>query len=236
MSQNWLDMHKIDDKLRNVTERIHQAAMGCGRDPETVQLIAVSKMQSAEAIRNAFTAGQRRFGENYVQEAVDKQAALTDLAIEWHFIGPIQSNKTRLIAAHFAWVHSVDRLKIAQRLSEQRGSERSPLQICLQINVDEEDTKAGVTFEALTDLAMAVRELPNVQLRGLMAIPEPSDDPIVQAAAFRRVADAFHQLNEQGFALDTLSMGMSADMGVAIAEGATFVRIGTDVFGARAPR
>lgn len=233
MSQNWLDMHKIDDKLRNVTERIHQAATGCGRDPETVQLIAVSKMQPAEAVRAAFSAGQGRFGENYVQEAVEKQAQLTDLPIEWHFIGPIQSNKTRVIAEHFSWVHSVDRLKVAQRLSEQRGADREPLNVCLQVNVDNEPTKSGVSFDELRELADAVRLLPYIRLRGLMAIPEPSDDPAVQARAFRRVAEALTALNNEGFALDTLSMGMSADMTVAITEGATFVRVGTDIFGAR---
>lgn len=234
------DMHKIDDKLAKVTARIHQAAIAAGRDPQTVQLIAVSKTQPAAAVAEAYVWGQRAFGENYLQEALDKQAALQTLpnvephSIEWHFIGPIQSNKTRPIAAHFSWVHSVDRLKIAQRLSEQRPHELPPLSICVQVNIDDETTKSGVALVDLPELAAAIRPLPRLQLRGLMAIPAATNNPAQQRAAFAKLRNALNALNEQGFALDCLSMGMSGDMEAAIAEGATFVRVGTDIFGARA--
>ena len=201
-----------------------------GREPATVGLLAVSKTQPAAAIRDAFAAGLRDFGENYLQEALEKQAALTDLPLIWHFIGPIQSNKTRPIAEHFDWVHSVDRLKIAQRLSDQRPAHLPALNICLQVNVSGEDSKSGCSPEELTALARAVVALPNLRLRGLMAIPEPTDDVAAQHAAFARLRQLRDEL---ALNLDTLSMGMSHDLEAAIAEGATWVRIGTALFGAR---
>ena len=233
-------MHKIDDQLAKVTARIHQAATAAGRNPQTVQLIAVSKTQPAQALAKAYACGQRAFGENYVQEALDKQIALQTMpevewqALEWHFIGPIQSNKTRPIAEHFAWVHSVDRLKIAQRLSDQRPPELPPLNICVQVNIDDETTKSGVSVAELPALVAAINSLPRLQLRGLMAIPAATNNPAQQRAAFAKLRSACDDLNAQGYNLDCLSMGMSGDMEAAIAEGATFVRVGTDIFGARA--
>jgi len=227
-------MHKIDDQLAKVTARIHQAATAAGRNPQTVQLIAVSKTQSAQALADAYAWGQRAFGENYLQEALEKQIQLVDLTdIEWHFIGPIQSNKTRPIAEHFSWIHSVDRLKIAQRLSEQRPAELSPLNICVQVNIDDETTKSGVSLAELPVLVAAISQLPRLRLRGLMAIPAATNNPAQQRAAFAKLRGALESLNAQGFGLDCLSMGMSGDMEAAIAEGATFVRVGTDIFGAR---
>ncbi|MDF3014419.1 MAG: YggS family pyridoxal phosphate enzyme [Cellvibrio sp.] len=234
------DMHKIDDKLAKVTARIHQAALAAGRNPQTVQLIAVSKTQPAAAIAEAYAWGQRAFGENYLQEALDKQSVLQAIpglewrSLEWHFIGPIQSNKTRPIAAHFGWVHSVDRLKIAQRLSEHRPDELPPLNICVQVNIDDETTKSGISLADLPTLVAAIQPLPRLQLRGLMAIPAATNNPAQQRAAFAKLRNAFEALNAQGYGLDCLSMGMSGDMEAAIAEGATFVRVGTDIFGARA--
>lgn len=198
-----------------------------------MRLLAVSKTFPAEAIRAAHAAGQQAFGESYVQEAVAKIEALADLPIEWHFIGPIQSNKTRPIAEHFAWVHSVDRAKIADRLSAARPPQLPDLQICLQVNVSKEHTKSGVAPEQLAALARHVRDLPRLKLRGLMAIPEPTADPARQHEAFRRLRRLLEQLNAEGFALDTLSMGMSDDLEAAIAEGATIVRVGSAIFGAR---
>jgi pyridoxal phosphate enzyme (YggS family) len=228
------DMHKIDDKLRKVTARIHQAAAAAGRNPQTVQLIAVSKTQSAEMVAEAYIAGQRAFGENYLQEALDKQVALAHLdELQWHFIGPIQSNKTRPIAEHFSWVHSIDRLKIAQRLHEQRPPDLPPLNICVQVNIDDESTKSGVTLAELPDLVAAIVPLTRLKLRGLMAIPAATHDPAQQRAAFAKLRSALEALNSQGFELDCLSMGMSGDLEAAIAEGATFVRVGTDIFGVR---
>jgi PLP dependent protein len=227
-------MHKIDDKLAKVTARIHQAAIAAGRNPQTVQLIAVSKTQPAAAIAEAYACGQRAFGENYLQEALDKQAALTELAaIEWHFIGPIQSNKTRPIAEHFAWVHSVDRLKIAQRLHDQRPANLAPLNICVQVNIDDESTKSGVSLAKLPELIVAIQPLTRLQLRGLMTIPAATNDPAQQRVAFAKLHVALQSLNAQGYGVDCLSMGMSGDLEAAIAEGATFVRVGTDIFGAR---
>lgn len=228
-------MHTIDDQLTKVTERIQQAALAAGRNPETVRLIAVSKSQSAAAIAQAYACGQRRFGENYLQEAMEKQAALAHLhEIEWHFIGPIQSNKTRTIAENFAWVHSIDREKIAHRLNEQRAVNLPPLQVCLQVNIDDETTKSGVSLLELPALAQLVSQLPRLTLRGLMAIPSASNDAEQQRAAFTKLASALVNLQLQGLkGLDTLSMGMSGDMETAIAEGATFVRVGRDIFGAR---
>lgn len=228
-------MHKIDDKLAKVTARIHQAAAAARRNPQTVQLIAVSKTQPAQALAAAYAWGQRAFGENYLQEALDKQLQLAHLAhIEWHFIGPIQSNKTRPIAEHFDWVHSVDRLKIAQRLHEQRPDSLPPLNICVQVNIDDEATKSGVSLEALPALVQAITPLDRLKLRGLMAIPAATNNVDQQRTAFAKLRVALATLNQQGYELDCLSMGMSGDMEAAIAEGATFVRVGTDIFGARA--
>lgn len=202
-----------------------------------MRLLAVSKTRTADDLRAAVAAGQTAFGENYLQEALDKIDALADISgIDWHFIGPIQSNKTRQIAAAFSWVHSVDRLKVAQRLSEQRATELPPLNICLQVNINEEDSKTGCTLEELPDLVLAIGELPNLSLRGLMAIPDPDQPEAELRLSFRRLTRALHDLKAQypgAGPLDTLSMGMSGDLEVAIAEGATWVRVGTDVFGAR---
>jgi pyridoxal phosphate enzyme (YggS family) len=223
-------MQKIDDKLKKVTERIHLAALAAGRNPQSVHLVAVSKTQPPEALRQAYAAGQRRFGENYLQEALQKQTALVDLQdIEWHFIGPIQSNKTRAIAESFAWVHGVDRVKIAERLNDQRPAHLPPLNICIQVNVDDESTKSGICFGELPDLVAAIRDLPQLNLRGLMAIPSVNNSPAQQAIAFRKLAEAKAQYDF----MDCLSIGMSADLEIAIAEGATHVRVGTDIFGLR---
>lgn len=223
-------MSTIADHLFTLAERIRSAAEAAGREPSSVQLLAVSKTKPAAAVREAYAAGVRHVGENYLQEALGKQADLTDLPLTWHFIGPIQSNKTRAIAEHFDWVHSVDRLKIAQRLSEQRPHGLAPLNLCVQVNVSGEASKSGCTPEELPALAKAIAELPNVTLRGLMAIPEPTDARAAQDAAFAQVRDLQASLN---LGLDTLSMGMSHDLESAIAQGATWVRIGTALFGAR---
>lgn len=223
-------MSTIAENIAKVGARIREAAQASQRNPAEIGLLAVSKTKPAEAIREAHTAGLNDFGENYLQEALDKQTQLADLPLIWHFIGPIQSNKTRPIAEHFDWVHSVDRLKIAQRLSDQRPANLPPLNICLQVNVSGEDSKSGCSANDLPELAKAIIALPNLRLRGLMAIPEPTDDTAAQHAAFARL----HQLqNELALDLDTLSMGMSHDLEAAIAEGATWVRIGTALFGAR---
>ncbi len=224
-------MSTIANNIAKVAARIREAAQAAGRDPDTVGLLAVSKTQPAEAIREANGAGLSNFGENYLQEALEKQARLADLALTWHFIGPIQSNKTRAIAEHFDWVHSVDRLKIAQRLSEQRPTELPPLNVCLQVNVSGEASKSGCAPQDVAELARTIATLPNLRLRGLMAIPEPTDDRAEQHAAFARLRQLQQAL---ALELDTLSMGMSQDLEAAIAEGATWVRIGTALFGARA--
>ena len=223
-------MSTIADNIGLVSQRIRAAAEAVQRDPDSVHLLAVSKTKPAQAVREAYAAGLRDFGENYLQEALSKQVELTDLPLSWHFIGPIQSNKTRAIAEHFAWVHSVDRLKIAQRLSEQRPAELPPLNICIQVNVSGEASKSGCTPADLPALANAISALPRLTLRGLMAIPEPTDDRAAQDAAFATVRDLQASLN---LPLDTLSMGMSHDLESAIAQGATWVRIGTALFGAR---
>jgi pyridoxal phosphate enzyme (YggS family) len=223
-------MSTIADNIAQVSSRIHAAAVAAKRDADSVQLLAVSKTKPAEALREAYAAGLRDFGENYLQEALSKQLELADLPLIWHFIGPIQSNKTRAIAEHFAWVHSVDRLKIAQRLSEQRPADLPPLNICIQVNVSGEASKSGCTPADLPALANAISELPRIKLRGLMAIPEPTEDRAAQDAAFAAVQSLQASLN---LPLDTLSMGMSHDLESAIAQGATWVRIGTALFGAR---
>ncbi|KAB0566767.1 YggS family pyridoxal phosphate-dependent enzyme [Pseudomonas palleroniana] len=223
-------MSTIADNIGLVSERIRAAAHAVQRDEHSVHLLAVSKTKPAQAVREAFAAGMRDFGENYLQEALGKQAELTDLPLSWHFIGPIQSNKTRSIAENFAWVHSVDRLKIAQRLSEQRPADLPPLNICIQVNVSGEASKSGCTPADLPALANAISALPRLKLRGLMAIPEPTEDRAAQDAAFATVRDLQASLN---LPLDTLSMGMSHDLESAIAQGATWVRIGTALFGAR---
>ena len=223
-------MSTIADNIGLVSQRIRAAAEAVQRDPDSVHLLAVSKTKPAQAVREAYAAGLRDFGENYLQEALSKQVELTDLPLSWHFIGPIQSNKTRAIAEHFAWVHSVDRLKIAQRLSEQRPAELPPLNICIQVNVSGEASKSGCTPADLPALANAISALPRLTLRGLMAIPEPTDDRAAQDAAFATVRDLQASPN---LPLDTLSMGMSHDLESAIAQGATWVRIGTALFGAR---
>jgi pyridoxal phosphate enzyme (YggS family) len=230
-------MSSISDNLQAVQARVASAAQEAGRALADVRLLAVSKTFGPDAVIAAADAGQRAFGENYLQEALDKMAAVHSLRpgllLEWHFIGPIQSNKTRPIAEHFDWVHSVDREKIAQRLSEQRPAHLPPLNICLQVNISDEQSKSGVTPEETLALAHRIAALPNLRLRGLMAIPEPADDPQQQRAPFRQLRLLQEQLREQDIALDTLSMGMSADLAAAIAEGATIVRIGTAIFGHR---
>ncbi|MDX1598758.1 MAG: YggS family pyridoxal phosphate-dependent enzyme [Marinobacter sp.] len=233
-------MSSIADNIGSVTRRIQKATLKAGRPPASVHLLAVSKTRSAEDLRAAVAAGQMAFGENYLQEALDKMAALEDLpGIDWHFIGPIQSNKTRQIANAFSWVHSVDRLKIARRLSEQRDASLPPLNICLQVNINEEDSKSGCSLEELEGLTGAIGELPNLCLRGLMAIPDPDQPEAKLRASFRKLANALKNLRQgqpDAGPLDTLSMGMSRDMEMAIEEGATWVRVGTAVFGERPPK
>ncbi|WP_437879376.1 YggS family pyridoxal phosphate-dependent enzyme [Pseudomonas sp. LRF_L74] len=223
-------MSTIAENIAKVGARIREAAQASGRDSSTIGLLAVSKTKPAAAIREAHATGLVDFGENYLQEALGKQLELTDLALTWHFIGPIQSNKAKPIAEHFDWVHSVDRLKIAERLAAQRPAELPPLNICLQVNVSGEASKSGCAPEELAALAQAVTQLPRLKLRGLMTIPEPTDDPARQRAAFARLRELRDSL---GLELDTLSMGMSHDLEAAIGEGATWVRIGTALFGAR---
>lgn len=223
-------MSTIADNIGQVSQRIRAAADAVQRDASSIHLLAVSKTKPAQAVREAFAAGMHDFGENYLQEALGKQAELSDLPLSWHFIGPIQSNKTRAIAENFAWVHSVDRLKIAQRLSEQRPADLPSLNICIQVNVSGEASKSGCTPADLPALATAISALPRLKLRGLMAIPEPTEDRAAQDAAFAQVRDLQASLN---LGLDTLSMGMSHDLESAIAQGATWVRIGTALFGAR---
>jgi pyridoxal phosphate enzyme (YggS family) len=226
-------MTMIEIKLRQVHQRIAQACAQAGRTPQSVQLLAVSKTFGAEDVVQAHAAGQTAFGENYIQEGVDKIRQLAHLPLEWHCIGPIQSNKTRLVAEHFDWVHTIDRLKIAQRLSEQRPPALAPLQVCIQVNVDGGESKSGVPPAQALDLARNVAALPNVRLRGVMSIPEPAIDFIAACAVFSGVRAVFEALNAEGLGLDTLSMGMSADMEAAIHEGSTLVRVGTAIFGGR---
>ena len=226
-------MTTIAENLQRVRNRIAQAAAACGRDAGGVTLLAVSKTFLADDVRAAYAAGQVAFGENYIQEGVEKIAALADLPLEWHCIGPIQSNKTRLVAEHFDWVHSVDRLKIAQRLSEQRPADKAPLQVCIQVNIDGGATKAGVAPADALELAQAIRTMPRLRLRGLMTIPEPSEDFAAACAVHAQARDLFDALNVQGMALDTLSMGMTSDLEAAVQSGSTMVRVGTAIFGKR---
>jgi len=227
----------ISAHLVQVRKAISEAARVAGRAPDSVSLLAVSKTFGPEAVIEAADAGQCEFGENYVQEALDKIASVKalrpDLDLVWHFIGPLQSNKTRLVAEQVDWVHSVDRIKIAQRLSDQRPDRLPPLNICLQVNVSGEVSKSGVAPEELLALAAAVTGMPRLRLRGLMAIPEPEDDPVLQRRPFSLLRELQQQLSAAGILTDTLSMGMSADMAAAITEGATIVRIGTAIFGRR---
>ena len=226
-------MTTISAKLQAVIARIDEAARRSGRAPGAITLLAVSKTWPAATVREAAAAGQRSFGENSVQEGVDKATELAALGLQWHFIGPLQSNKTRAVAEAFDWVHSVDRLKIAQRLSEQRPETLPPLQLCLQVNISGEASKSGVTVGEVGDLARQVAKLPRVTLRGLMAIPAPSDDFSQQRQSFARLREVFEQLKRDGLALDTLSIGMSHDLEAAIAEGASMVRVGSAIFGER---
>ena len=226
-------MTTISAKLQAVIARIDETARKFGRSPDEIALLAVSKTWPASALRQAAAAGQRAFGENYVQEGVDKATELAALGLQWHFIGPLQSNKTRAVAEAFDWVHSVDRLKIAQRLSEQRPESLPPLQLCLQVNISGEASKSGVAVGEVGLLARQVASLPRVKLRGLMAIPAPTDDFSQQRQAFAQLREVFEQLNRDGLPLDTLSIGMSHDLEAAIAEGASMVRVGSAIFGER---
>lgn len=227
-------MTPISANLQAVLARIDAAARAAGRNAEDITLLAVSKTWPADCIRAAAAAGQFAFGENYVQEGCAKVDALTALNIEWHFIGPLQSNKTRPVAERFDWVHSIDRLKVAERLSQQRPLDMAPLNVCLQVNVSGEASKSGCSLEDAPALARAIANLPKLRLRGLMCIPEPVDDPAAQRRPFRQLRELAGVLNSAGLALDTLSMGMSHDLEAAIAEGATLVRVGTAIFGERA--
>ena len=226
-------MAAIDENLQAVRGAISQAARDAGRDPAQVALLAVSKTHPVAAIEAAHAAGQRAFGENYVQEALGKMDALAERGLEWHLIGPLQSNKTRPVAERFDWVHTVDRARLARRLSEARPAGLPPLNVLIQVNVSGEASKSGIGLQDALELAREVAGLPRLALRGLMAIPEPTDDLALQRARFAAVRRCFEQLRAAGLALDTLSMGMSHDMVSAIAEGATMVRIGTAIFGAR---
>lgn len=234
-------MLKIPTHLAQVNERIRRALEHSGRPADGARLLAVSKTRPAADIRSAFAAGQCSFGENYLQEALEKQQQLKDLDVEWHFIGPVQSNKTRAIAENFDWVHSVDRAKIAVRLNDQRPAELPPLNICLQVNLDREATKSGVLPEELDALLASLNDLPRIRVRGFMAIPAPRDDVEQQRLALQPLADKLQQLQaddrirQQHPQLDTLSMGMSGDLEAAIAAGSTLVRVGTDIFGQRPP-
>jgi pyridoxal phosphate enzyme (YggS family) len=229
-------MTTIALNLHSVHERIARACAAAGRDVNEVTLLPVSKTFGPDAVREAFAAGERAFGENYIQEAVDKQAALADLPIAWHCIGPIQSNKTRLVAAHFAWAHAVDRLKIAQRLAEQRPAALPPLDVCIQVNIDGGPNKSGVAPQEALALARAIAALPRLRLRGLMTIPEPAEEFEAQLAVHRRARALFDALRGEGLPIDTLSMGMTADLEAAIHAGSTMVRVGTAIFGGRAKK
>ncbi len=224
-------MPDIAHRLQQIKQHMEQAEIAAHRPQGAIQLLAVSKTKPAQDVATAYRHGQRRFGESYLQEALQKQRALACFAIEWHFIGPIQSNKTRPIAEHFSWVHSVDRLKIAKRLSEQRPDSLSPLNICLQINISDEASKSGFKLDELAEMVTAVEDMPNLRLRGVMAIPQPNTDLASQGLPYRRLHQAVTALNNPR--LDTFSFGMTGDLNAAIAEGSTIVRIGTALFGPR---
>ena len=226
-------MTTIAENLQQVRARIARAAAASNRDASSVTLLAVSKTFPADDVRAAYAAGQVAFGENYIQEGVEKIAVLADLPLEWHCIGPIQSNKTRLVAAHFDWVHSIDRLKIAQRLDEQRPADKAPLQVCIQVNIDGGATKAGIAPADVLELAHAICAMPRLRLRGLMTIPEPATDFAAACAVHAQARALFDALNAQGMALDTLSMGMTSDLEAAVQSGSTMVRVGTAIFGKR---
>lgn len=228
-------MATIEQRLQQVRARIRRACVTAGRPPQAVQLLAVSKTVAADGVRQALACDQTAFGENYVQEALDKMAALADVRdrLQWHLIGPLQSNKTRVVAEQFDWVHSVDRLKIALRLSEQRPAHLPPLQVCLQVNISGEPSKSGLAPGEVPQVARQVAALPRLRLRGLMAIPEPAAGADAQRAPHRALRELQEQLVAEGLALDTLSMGMSADLEAAVLEGATLVRVGTAIFGER---
>ena len=226
-------MTTIAANLQSVHQRIASACAAAQRDVNEVTLLPVSKTFGPEAVREAWAAGETSFGENYIQEAVEKQALLADLPLQWHCIGPIQSNKTRLVSAHFAWAHTVDRLKIAQRLSEQRPEELPPLSVCIQVNIDGGPAKSGVAPGEALALAREVANLPRLRLRGLMTIPEPAPEFASQLAVHRRARALFDALRDAGLPLDTLSMGMTADLEAAIHAGSTMVRVGTAIFGTR---
>jgi pyridoxal phosphate enzyme (YggS family) len=226
-------MNNIEKNLKHIKAQILAAATACDRDPDSVALLAVSKKKPASDIRFAYESGQRAFGENYLQEALQKMQELKDLDISWHFIGAIQSNKTRSIAEAFDWAHCIDRAKIARRLSEQRPPQLAPLNVCIQVNLDHETSKAGIDLAELPELARSIDSLPGIRLRGLMSIPAPREDVAAQREAFSRLAGALRSLQQQGIDCDTLSMGMTGDMDAAIAEGSTLVRIGTAIFGER---
>ena len=228
-------MTTIAENLQSVHQRIARACDAAGRHVNEVTLLAVSKTFGPDAVREAFSGGQRAFGENYIQETVDKIEMLRDLPLQWHCIGPIQSNKTRWVAAHFDWAHTIDRLKIAQRLSEQRRADQAPLQVCIQVNIDGGPTKAGVAPGEVLGLAREVAQVPRLALRGLMTIPEAAADFAGQKAVHLRAKALFEQLRLDGLPIDTLSTGMSADLEAAVAAGSTMVRIGTAIFGSRPP-
>ena len=228
-------MQNLKESLTAVRARIERGCAASGRTSDAVRLLAVSKGATADSIRTLAGSGQTAFGESYLQEALDKRAALADLAIEWHFIGPVQSNKTRDIAAHFDWVHGVDRMRIAQRLSDARGADAHPLQVCVQVNISGEDSKSGCRPDEAPDLCAAVAALPGLCLRGLMAIPAPVDDPAEAHGPFRRLRELFDRIRAGGLPMDTISAGMTDDLEIAIAEGSTLVRVGTALFGPRTP-
>ena len=226
-------MSRIAENLADISQRIHTAATAAGCKADSVHILAVSKTHSVDKIREAYAAGLTSFGESYVQEAIQKITALKDLPLEWYFIGPIQSNKTRTIAEYFQWVLSIDRLKIAKRLNEQRPQQLPPLNICVQVNVSREPSKSGIVQQALYEFVEQLVELPRLKLRGLMAIPQKTTEVATQRAMFNELRRMFDDLNQQGYQLDTLSMGMTADLEAAVVEGSNLVRIGTGLFGAR---
>ena len=229
----WVIMTMIVSNLQMVRDRIVQACDSCGRNVHSVELLAVAKTFGAAAVREAYAAGQVAFGENYIQEAVEKMAELRDLPLQWHCIGPVQSNKSRLVAEHFDWVHSIDRLRIAERLSAQRPSQLTALNVCIQVNIDGAPGKAGVAPDEVASLAHQIGGLPYLKLRGLMTLPEPAASFAQACAVHGQARQLFDRLNQQGLGLDTLSMGMSGDLEAAVRSGSTMVRVGSAIFGAR---